>query len=143
MRLKRSAMLFSLMGCCIFLFLASGCGKKGPPLPPEIKGQKISAPFDLKYTIDDTGLRLSWRHTVDADTAAVKPDAFEIFMAQKTFDACEGCPFEFKSMGLVSMPSMDVAIKIEKGFKYYFRIQATGKDNMRSEYSKTIHFEHK
>lgn len=133
--------LMVLSGIALLAF--SGCGKKGPPLPPEIKGQKIAAPFDLKYRVVDNEIILSWNHKIDAETAFVKPDNFEIFMAKKTFEACEGCPFEFNPAGTVSMPSMEFTTGIQKGFKYYFRVQAMGDDAMRSEYSKTVQFEYK
>jgi hypothetical protein len=85
---------------------------------------------------------LVWNHQVDEKTAFVKPESFEIFMAKKTFEACEGCPFVFKTIGLVSMTSMEFYAQVEKGFKYYFRVQARQGD-MRSEHSKTIQFEYK
>ena len=128
---------------CIMFIVVSGCGKKTPPLPPEIKANKIAAPFNLKLKSDDTEIFLTWEHKTDDETAAVKPEGFEIFMVQRTFEACEGCPFEFKTAGIVSIPAMQFVLKIEKGFKYYFRIQALGKNDMRSEYSKTLEFEHK
>ncbi|CCK80615.1 fibronectin type III domain-containing protein [Desulfobacula toluolica] len=133
--------LMVLSGIALLAF--SGCGKKGPPLPPEIKGQKIAAPFDLKYKVVDNEITLSWNHKIDAETAFVKPDSFEVFMAKKTFEACEGCPFEFKPAGTVFMPFMEFATGIQKGFKYYFRVQAIGDDGMRSEHSTTVQFEYK
>ncbi|MBC2704647.1 hypothetical protein [Desulfobacula sp.] len=143
MKNKRAVIQSLMILFSIILLAFSGCGKKGPPLPPETKGQKIAAPFDLKYTPGDKEITLSWNHKIDTETAAVKPEGFEIFMAKKTFEACEGCPFEFKTIGVVSMPSMEFYTRIEKGFKYYFRVQATGDNDMRSEYSKTVQFEYK
>jgi len=141
---NKRAVIQSLMVLSGIIILAfSGCGKKGLPLAPEIKGQKISAPFDLKYISDDKEIILSWNHKVDIEKAALKPRDFEIFMAKKNIETCVGCPFEFKTIGIVSMPSMEFIFKIEKGFKYYFRVQATGDDNIRSEYSKTVQFEFK
>ena len=143
MKNKRAVIQFLMILFSVILLAFSGCGKKGPPLPPEIKGQKITAPFDLKYTPGDKEIILSWNHKIDKEMAAVKPEGFEIFMAEKPFEACEGCPFEFKMIGVVSMPSMEFSTPIEKGFKYYFRVQATGDNDMRSEYSKTVQFEYK
>jgi len=127
----------------IVFFILFGCGKKGPPLPPEIKGQIIAAPFDLTYTVDKTRIALSWKHKIDGKTAIVKPEGFEIFRVKKTFEDCEGCPFAFEKIGLVSVPSMEFVSKIEKGFKYYFRVQAIGDNDMRSEFSKTVQYEYK
>ncbi|MCP3875953.1 MAG: hypothetical protein GY699_22720 [Desulfobacteraceae bacterium] len=143
MRNKTATILFLMVVASTFLLIFSGCGKKGPPLPPIVKGKKIATPADLKYTYSDKDIALTWQHKIDAETAAVKPDGFEIFMAKKTFEACEGCPFKFKVIGFVSMPSMKFVMDIEKGFKYYFRVQAVNDANMRSEYSKTVQFEYK
>jgi predicted small lipoprotein YifL len=142
MKNKKPVIQGLMVLCSLFFLLASGCGKKGPPLPPEIKGQKIAAPFDLKYAYGKKIIVLSWNHRIDNENAVIKPLGFEIFMARKTFEACEGCPFKFKKIGFVSAPSMEFTIPIEKGYKYYFRVQATGDDNMRSEYSKTVQFEY-
>jgi len=143
MKNKRIAIQVLIVFLSALLFVFSGCGKKGPPMPPEIKGQKIAAPFDLTYTLDGQEITFSWNHKIDKETATVKPEGFEIFMAKKTVEACEGCPFEFEKTGVISMPAMEFSTRIEKGFKYYFRVQATGENNMRSEYSKTVQFEYK
>ena len=141
---NNTAAVQGLIILCGFIFLAfQGCGMKLPPLPPDIKGQAIAAPFDLKYTLGEKGIELSWKHATDKETANVKPEGFDIFMAQKTFDACEGCPFVFKKVGFVSMPARHFVKDIKKGFKYYFRVQATGRDNMKSEFSKTVQLEYK
>jgi predicted small lipoprotein YifL len=143
MKNKRPVFQFLIILCAVAALAFPGCGTKGPPLAPIIKGQKIAAPFDLKYTSSDTEISLSWSHEIDTETAAIEPDSFEIFMAKKTFEACEGCPFEFETIGFVSMPSMKFSTPVEKGFKYYFRVQALDDDNMKSEHSKTVQFEYK
>lgn len=143
MKNKRATIQFLLVLSVIVFLVFSGCGKKGLPIAPVIKGQKITAPFDLKYKSFDEKIILSWKHEVDPQSAVVKPKGFEIFMTKKTFEACEGCPFVFKMVEFVSIPSMEFIMPVEKGYKYYFRVQATNDDNMRSEYSKTVLFEYK
>ncbi len=143
MKNKTAFIQIFLAMSAIIILVISGCGTKGLPLAPEIKGQKIATPIDLKYIIGEKEIILSWNHEIDNKNAFVRPDAFEVFMAKKSFDACVGCPFEFKTIGVVSMPSMEFVSKIEKGFKYYYRVQAFGEDDMRSPYSKTILFESK
>lgn len=133
--------LFFVVFCGFVLLIVSGCGKKAPPLPPEIKGYKINAPFDLKYSIIDQKIHLSWQHQIDKENATIKPAGFEIYMARKTVEGCEGCPFKFSLIGFVSMPSLEFTTTLEKGFIYYFRARAVSDDEMRSDYSKTIQFE--
>ena len=120
-----------------------GCGKKGPPVLPVVKGEKIAAPFDLKYVNAGEKIELTWNHKVDESEAFVKPMGFDVFLAKLSFESCQGCPFKFEKVGSVSLPSMRFAMGIEKGYKYYFRIQATGKDNMVSEFSESVLFEYK
>ena len=124
------------------LFMVAGCGKKGPPVPPRIEGQVIAAPFDLKYRMNNANITLFWKHRIDAKKAFVTPRAFEIFMAKKASKACVGCPFKFIKTGVVSMPSMRFTMAIQKGYKYYFRVQALGDGQMRSDCSKTVQFEY-
>ncbi len=124
-------------------FIFSGCGKKGAPLPPEIKGQKITAPFDLNYKLNKSIATLFWKHEINTETAVIKPESFEVFMAKKTFEECIGCPFKFNMVGSVAVPLMKIDIKLEQGFKYYFRIQAIGENNIKSPNSKTVLIEFK
>jgi hypothetical protein len=142
MKNKRAILQSLLVLFSVILLTFSGCGKKGPPLAPIIKGHKIAQPFDLKYTPGDRKIILFWKHSIDKNTAVVPPQGFEIFMAKKTFEACVECPLVFKPVGSVSIPAMEFMIRIEKGFKYYFRVQAMGEDNMRSDFSKTVQFEY-
>ena len=141
MKYKKILLLALLVLSINLFFIFSGCGKKGPPLPPEIKGWVIAAPFDLKHTLNDDTMNLSWNHEIDKETAVIKPEGFEIHMAKKTYEECAGCPFKFNKIGSVSMPAMEFVFKLHKGFKYYFRIQAVGEDNTKSEYSNTLQIE--
>jgi predicted small lipoprotein YifL len=143
MKIKKNATHVSIILSIVILSVLLGCGKKGPPLPPEIKGQEISTPFDLKYALDGKKITLSWNHKIDKENAVIKPDGFKIFMAKKTFKKCASCPFKFNNIASVAIPSMEFIFELEKGFKYYFRVQALGEDNMKSEYSKTIQVDYK
>lgn len=131
-----------LVLCALLTLALMGCGQKGPPLPPEVMGQKISEPYDLKLTYKENTVFLTWSHRVDSTDAQIKPESFDVFMAQKTFDACEDCPFQFKLASSVPVRKKQLIIQVKKGYKYYFRIQAIGKDNLKSSYSKTIQFEY-
>jgi predicted small lipoprotein YifL len=130
-----------LLCFCAVLPFVTGCGQKGPPLPPEIKGQKIAPPHGLKYLVRGNRIILSWKHVPDREKAAVMPRAFHVFMAKRTVQACEGCPFQFKRVGTAYMPSKQFALILQKGFRYYFRVQAVGPGNMKSGYSKTVQVE--
>ncbi len=141
--MKKRNVFILLFMCGMGFFLFQGCGKKGPPVLPVAKGHKIASPFDFKLSNNENDIELTWNHKVDEKEAFIKPDGFDIFLAKQTFYSCQGCPFEFKKIGSVSMPSMRFIMSVEKGYKYYYRIQAKGKDNVVSEFTNTVLFEYK
>ncbi len=143
MMFKAKRVLIALIICSMTIIFVIGCGKKGPPIPPVITGNNLAAPFDIKYKVSDGELALSWKHQIHEEKAKIEPEGFEVFMAKKTFEDCEGCPFAFKLIGFVSTPGRTQFVPIEKGYKYYFRVQALDENGLRSEYSKTIQFENK
>ncbi len=122
-------------------FLLVGCGEKGPPLPPKEITQQITAPYDLKATYKAQTIFLNWSHRIDPIDGQIKPESFDVFMAQKKQGECEGCPFEFHPAASVPMPDKDFFIQVTPGYKYYFRVQALGKNGLKSDYSKTIQVE--
>lgn len=132
-----------VIACLLSLVFFWGCGEKAPPRPPENKVAKIAAPYDLKIIQQKDVVHLTWKQTPDKKTAALLPDVHEVFVAVKTIGDCEGCPFIFKTVGIVEMPQMQFYYKMQKGFKYYFRIRARDVNNIVSPYTKTVHLEYK
>ncbi len=127
----------------VVVFLAPACGKKGPPLSPIKDGNFLAVPGNIAFSLDKDQLTLTWTHTIDPVNAKLEPEAFEVYMAKKGPDACEGCPFVFESVGVVPMPDMVYLQKIAPGFLYYFRVRAIGKDKIKSDYSKTSYVDNK
>jgi hypothetical protein len=119
------------------LLLAPACGKKGPPIPPVKDGNILAVPENVTYSLEGDQLTLTWNHTIDPVTAKLAPEAFEVYMATKNLQDCEGCPFVFVSQGLVPMPEMVYRRTLDPGIHYYFRVQAIGKDEIKSGISKT------
>lgn len=143
--MKKTQYLKYILLLIILIGLAgvSGCGQKGPPVAPVKKNNAIASPYDLKLKNIGQDIHLIWKHETDEKKAPVKPDAFEIFMAKKSFDQCEGCPFEFSLVGKVDASVKEFFVPVKPGFKYYFRIQATDDDQLKSPYSKTIELDYK
>ncbi len=123
------------------LLLALACGKKGPPLPPLVDGYAIAPPSNLAYTLNDRQVAISWTHAIDPQEAKIQPEGFTVFVATKDLDGCEGCPFIFKPAGNVGMPEMSFQYTLKEGLHYYFRIQALGKNDLKSKYSKTLYID--
>jgi len=132
---------FFFMGVLIpaLVFLTPSCGKKGPPVPPVRAGNLLAVPGDVTYTLAGSQVTLTWTHTIDPVNAKFAPEAFEIYMAIKDIDGCEGCPFVFEPVGLVSMPDMAYQRLLDPGVQNYFRVKAIGKNGMKSALSKTCH----
>lgn len=134
--LKGLFYLSAIFAVCFLI--TTGCGEKGPPLPPIDKTHNLAAVYDLRYSLLDSVVTLTWQHKTDDKTARIKPEAFEVFMAKKGPDDCETCPFEFNREATVTMPRRWYTRSLEKGIKYYFRVQAVGEDYVKSDYSKTV-----
>jgi hypothetical protein len=138
MRLNKYFIFLIFMGTALILLVPS-CGKKTLPIPPVKDGNFLAVPKDLAFTLEKGQLTLTWAHTIDPVNAKLSPEAFEVFMAVKDAEACEGCPFVFDSVGMIPMPDMVYQQSLEPGFHYYFRVRAIGKEEMRSDHSKTIY----
>ncbi len=137
---KKTAVIlaaFALLG----LAMMAGCGIKGPPQAPLIAGNILAPPENLAYTLTGETVSLSWTHTVDPVNAKIQPEGFKVFLAVKSPDGCEGCPFIFEQVGVVSMPDMQFQYPLKKGYHHYFRVQATGDDDTVSKFSKTVYIE--
>lgn len=113
-----------------------GCGKKTLPRAPEKPGQALAAPGDPVAELRGGQVTLTWTHEIDPENAVLVPRYFEVSMALPT--ACEGCPFVFEPVGQVAMPDMGFQMRLSEPGIRYFRVQAVGDHDTRSEYSRTV-----
>lgn len=118
--------------------LMAGCGKKGPPLVPLSGGNMISPPVNLVYELDGSRALLTWAHKTDPENAKIEAEGFEVFVATKDPEGCRGCPFIFKSAGIVPMPETAFTYELAPELYYYFRVRALGAKGMKSEFSSTL-----
>jgi hypothetical protein len=124
------------------LILGAGCGKKTPLVLPEKPGQALTAPENLKAVVSDARITLTWTHAPDPKNAVLTPRYFEISMAVP--QDCEGCPLVFKTVGQAAMPVMVFEMPLaDTAVSRYFRVQAVGNDDIRSDYSRTVVVEKK
>lgn len=134
--------LFFAFLCAGILFVTPGCGKKGPPVPPTKDDDIPVAPTGLKYTLKDRDLTLSWAcESLQNQKQGPTVEGFEVFMATKPLDGCQGCPFMFKSLGVVPMPRKSFSYTLDQDLHYYFRVQTLGHDNIKSKVSDTLYIE--
>jgi len=135
--------VFMAVSVCLF-----GCGKKGPPVPP--RHTAIPAVKDLSSNIDGDTIVLTWTipDKIEDKSAGIK--GFVVHRAkQKISDAdCRNCPVNFKPVAEVSaetkLPAekMKYAERLEKGFKYVFKvivISNAGTDSNDSNYVEILY----
>ena len=75
--------VFILFAVALLVCAVYGCGEKGPPLVPIVKGRAIAAPQALKASQKGEHLLLTWAHTVDPGKAHLPAESFDVFMAQR------------------------------------------------------------
>ncbi|MGM0395406.1 MAG: hypothetical protein ACQEQ5_13305 [Thermodesulfobacteriota bacterium] len=132
---RHAGLILGLCLICAAMAAGMGCGKKAPPRAPEKPGQAVAAPENLVAEVTDGRLTLTWTHETDPVDAVVVPRYFEVSMALPT--DCEGCPFVFRTVGQVAMPDMVFQMSLSDPGVRYFRVQAVGDPDVRSEYSRT------
>jgi len=137
--IRPGTIFIAAVWAAVFLGLiqAAGCGKKTPLDLPEKPGQALTAPENLKAVVTDSRIILTWTHAPDPEKAVLAPQYFEVFMAIP--QDCEGCPLVFRTVGRTAMPGMVFEMQVaDTSFQRYFRIQAVGENDIRSDYSATV-----
>jgi hypothetical protein len=133
-------------------FLWAGCGKKGPPRPP----QRRSPPAvkDLSYAVDNQSVELRWTVQGADDRSASSPVGYNVFRSKLSAEEsnCEKCPIRFVKIGDVpiqmkgsgkSKPTrMRFAEVLEPGYRYIYKVIAYDEDGTRSKDSNTVTFDH-
>jgi len=134
-RTRHAGLILGLCLICAAMTAGIGCGKKAPPRAPEKPGQAVAAPENLVADVADGRLTLTWTHETDPKDAVIVPRYFDVSMALPA--DCEGCPFVFRTVGQVAMPDMVFQMSLSDPGIRYFRVQAVGDHDVRSEYSRT------
>jgi len=115
-----------------FLF-AGGCGYKDMPVPPStVVPEAVS---DLLYTVNDTGLQLTWSYPVKTIQGSVVEDvsSFDLYRAAVPLaEFCSTCPIPFgKAIELDGGVPFDGKIRrkasyktsdLQSGYKYFYKV---------------------
>jgi hypothetical protein len=139
--------LLSLAGTS---FLWFGCGKKGPPRPPQ---QPLPVTVkDLSYHIDNDMVQLSWTVPGTEDRSASFPAGVKLFRYKQPAEEtnCEKCPIRFAEIAdfpLQIKPSeksrsntMTYSEVLEQGYRYIYKVNVYNKDGIGGKDSNTIEF---
>lgn len=115
--------------------LTGGCGFKNKPVPPaSVVPHAID---DLRYTINDKGVQLTWSFPVKTIKGSVLDDisSFQLFRAEIPLeDYCGSCPVPFAEPVMVNGGSpMDGETRrkvtfdsnlLRSGHKYFFKVRS-------------------
>jgi predicted small lipoprotein YifL len=137
--------LVSILITVVFLF--PGCGKKGPPVPPQQKPVPIVS--DLKYSIDGNRLNLVWTIPKERKNVKAAFDGFIVYRFKRPFSdsPCKNCPKLFQQVADISIDAYDREVnkikyheEIEKGFIYNYKVVLYTKDGVFSADSNYVDF---
>ncbi len=111
-----------------------GCGKKGPPRPPDTQPPPPACSFTGENV--EGKARLTWNQS--GCVAGGESDGFKVFMAREKSekDACRNCPMNFQLVATVHVGKFnpwqttpDKAVHVEPiqdGYRYVFKVVAFG-----------------
>ena len=127
-----SRILLGLVAVALCLVLPAGCGKKGPPrppqrpLPPKVK--------DLAYSLRNDRVELSWTVPGGADPSASPPAAVKVLRSRLSAEeaGCENCPIRYTVTGNIPIQKnqaeklehirMRYTESIEPGYRYIYKV---------------------
>ena len=128
----------------------AGCGKKGPPEPPN--GSRPPRVADLNYMVSENTVKLSWTIPQPDEKAQYPVSGFLIFQYQQPLyeRECTNCPVIFTQIGDVpvrggtggrdeSLPLVFVET-LERGYRYKFKVKAYSDDRTSGADSNLVEF---
>ena len=142
----RSYSYFVVTILTMLLFLLSGCGIKGLPVPPRY--EKPPAVSDLQYQVVGNQINLTWsvpsqkRAPDNLTIAGAK--VFRLKQSLKNLP-CKDCPQTFRIIRKIPARSgtMQFQDTIDKGFRYYYKIVLYDVENQDGEDSDIVRVENR
>ncbi len=116
-----------------FLLFNGGCGRKGPPVPPET----IIPPAikDLKAEVVRQKVWLSWSVPTKNGSVFDGIEGFEVFRhkAGDSTEICSGCPIPFSELAEIKLVSLESSRiegnavtfydRVEPGYRYAYKVR--------------------
>ncbi len=143
-RYFKTAMLLLVL----FLLVFTGCGKKGPPIPP--KAYIPPAVNDLTAGVDKDLVKLTWTTVLDKKQSHMDDSVFVIYGSKQSLDSdpCKGCPKIFKPIAKTPFNVHAEAIKtggmltrliqLDHGFRYEIKLKIEMGNNVAGPFSNTV-----
>jgi hypothetical protein len=148
----RSAGLPAILAAFIlWAALAGGCGKKGPPVPPQ--RYRPPAVTDLSYELTDQRVRIQWTVAGPGDPQQAPVAGCAVYRAQRPLDEndCIDCRLSFQKTADVAVPKeasgtagrqrLDFSDDLTPGFEYAYRVICSTAAGVSGKESNVVRFE--
>lgn len=141
----RLTIYFIIANLIILSVLLSGCGIKGPPVPPV--SAKPPAVSDLQYQVDGEQLNLTWSVPPMQPGGTPGIAGVKVFRLKESLKnlPCKDCPRTFTLMRKIPARSgtMQFQDVMDKGFAYYYKIVLYDAGNHDGEDSNIVRIENR
>jgi hypothetical protein len=145
---NKSSAHFYLNVLTVFILILSlaCCGKKGPPVPPEIL--PLPTVTDLEARLFNNSIELTW--TLQTGKNVPAPDGFRIYRSKKSFvdsEECPECPDAFEMISELAKAfslwgqeenRFNYREILENGYVYRYKVMAFTDRGLTSEWSNTV-----
>jgi hypothetical protein len=106
----------------------SGCGVKGPPVPP--RQPPLPAVTDLSYRLTQQTVALTWRLSAPPTGSWDRDWVFGIYRSRSSLDQppCDGCPLVFAKVATLPYTDTDnlrfsTDVPLVPGYRYVFKVR--------------------
>ena len=145
---NKGAAQYLLKMIAVFFLVVSVvcCGKKGPPVPPDLL--PLPSVNNLEVRQVDNSLELTW--LVHVGKNMPEPDGFRIYRSKRSladFEECPGCPDVFEKVGELETGfslwgrtenRYTYRDTLEEGFAYRYKVLTFTDRGLTSEWSDTV-----
>jgi len=143
-----SRFAYAIALCCMLLLFFAGCGRKTLPIPPQAA---IPVPIaDLRHTLDDQGVTLSWTYPSFAESGE-KIDNIRTFKLYKSEehaeDFCADCPVQYDREITLSAAGVKPGSRmtytdtdLQRNYRYTYKVVSGSGWNIVSNDSNKVSF---
>ena len=128
-----------LLSVVFVLCILTACGKKGPPLPPDVL--PLSAVTNLSHKLKNDIVQLSWNRPKGKGASSLK--GYIVYRSRNAVDdnsLCEKCPITFIKARELHKGTESFSELIKPGYRYIYKVVATSEYGTIAPDSELIRF---